>query len=69
VEWTKSSIAKRGQKLDISYDITWSCYRESAPACGTCDACAFWLKDFQEIGVRDPIEYEQRSRYVATVND
>jgi 7-cyano-7-deazaguanine synthase len=64
VEWSKTDIAERGQELGVPYDITWSCYRESAPACGTCDACAFRLKAFQEIGVRDPIEYEERPQYV-----
>jgi 7-cyano-7-deazaguanine synthase len=63
VEWSKTDIAERGQELGVPYDITWSCYQESAPACGTCDACAYRLKAFQEIGVRDPIEYEERPQY------
>jgi 7-cyano-7-deazaguanine synthase len=63
VEWSKTDIAARGEQLGVPYEITWSCYRESEPACGTCDACAFRLKAFQEIGVRDPIEYEERPEY------
>jgi 7-cyano-7-deazaguanine synthase len=63
VDWSKTEIAERGVELEVPYDITWSCYREDAPACGTCDACAFRLKAFQEIGVQDPIEYEQRPNY------
>jgi 7-cyano-7-deazaguanine synthase len=63
VEWSKTEIAKRGVELDVPYAITWSCYREEEPACGTCDACAYRLKAFQEAGVRDPIDYEQRPDY------
>lgn len=44
VDWTKTEIAERGLELDVPYGITWSCYREEAPACGTCDACAFRLQ-------------------------
>ncbi|UPV73848.1 7-cyano-7-deazaguanine synthase QueC [Halorussus limi] len=63
VEWSKTDIAERGTELGVSYEHTWSCYRAEAPACGTCDACAFRLEAFQNIGVRDPIEYEERPEY------
>lgn len=63
VEWSKTEIAKRGCELDVPYDLTWSCYREEAPACGTCDACAYRLKAFQEAGMEDPIEYLERPSY------
>ena len=63
VEWSKTDIVQRGQELDVPYDVTWSCYRASAPACGTCDACAYRLKAFQEADVKDPIAYEQRPVY------
>jgi len=64
VEWSKTDIAERGMELGVPYELTWSCYRESSPACGTCDACAFRLQAFQRIGVNDPIEYEERPEYV-----
>ncbi|WP_049971101.1 7-cyano-7-deazaguanine synthase QueC [Haladaptatus cibarius] len=63
VEWSKTDIAERGTELGVRYEFTWSCYREEEPACGTCDACAFRLQAFQNIGVRDPIEYEKRPDY------
>jgi len=63
VDWSKTEIAKRGVELDVPYDLTWSCYRDEEPACGTCDACAYRLKAFQEAGVEDPIEYAQRPVY------
>ncbi|WP_049925733.1 7-cyano-7-deazaguanine synthase QueC [Halopiger goleimassiliensis] len=64
VEASKTDIAARGVELEVPYQHTWSCYRDEAPACGTCDACAFRLQAFQRIGVRDPIEYAERPSYV-----
>ena len=63
VEASKTDIAKRGLKLNVPYEQTWSCYRDEAPACGTCDACAFRLQAFQSLGERDPIEYAERPDY------
>lgn len=64
VEWTKTDIVERGIELDIPYMTTWSCYRANAPACGTCDSCAFRLEAFQRADIRDPIEYEDRPIYI-----
>ncbi|GGM62949.1 7-cyano-7-deazaguanine synthase [Halarchaeum rubridurum] len=62
-EWSKTDIAQKGTGLDVPYDLTWSCYRDDEPACGTCDACAFRLQAFQNIDVHDPIEYAERPDY------
>lgn len=64
VEWSKTQIAERGIELGVPYEHTWSCYRADTPACGTCDSCAFRLQAFQRVGVRDPIEYEERTEYI-----
>ena len=63
VEASKTDIAERGLALGVPYEHTWSCYRAEAPACGTCDACAFRLQAFQRLGVRDPIDYAERPDY------
>jgi 7-cyano-7-deazaguanine synthase len=63
VEWSKTNIAERGLELGVPYEVTWSCYRAEAPACGTCDSCAFRLQAFQQVGVSDPIEYAKRPSY------
>jgi len=63
-EWSKTDIVERGVELDVPFEHTWSCYRESEPACGTCDACAFRLQAFQRAGVEDPIRYAERPSYV-----
>lgn len=63
VEWSKTDIAERGLELSVPYEITWSCYRDEAPACGTCDSCAFRLEAFRQAGSRDPIEYAERPAF------
>ena len=62
-EWSKTEITERGLELGVPYEHTWSCYRSAAPACGTCDACAFRLQAFQRAGAADPIDYDQRPDY------
>jgi 7-cyano-7-deazaguanine synthase len=64
VEWSKTDIAEHGRALGVPYEHTWSCYRETEPACGTCDSCAFRLQAFQRLGVEDPIPYAERPVYV-----
>jgi 7-cyano-7-deazaguanine synthase len=63
VDKTKTDIAERGVELDVPFEHTWSCYRDEAPACGTCDSCAFRLQAFQRLGVRDPVPYAERPDY------
>jgi 7-cyano-7-deazaguanine synthase len=63
VDKSKTDIAERGLELNVPYEITWSCYKTEEPACGTCDACAFRLQAFQNIGVTDPIAYKTRPDY------
>jgi len=63
VEWSKTDIVERGLELGVPYEHTWSCYRAEAPACGTCDSCAFRLQAFQQAGVEDPIDYAERPAY------
>ncbi|WP_254863116.1 7-cyano-7-deazaguanine synthase QueC [Halovivax gelatinilyticus] len=62
VEWSKTEIAGRGLELEVPYELTWSCYRDEAPACGICDSCALRLDSFRSVGSRDPIEYSERPR-------
>lgn len=65
-EFSKTDIVERGLELGVPYEHTWSCYRDDAPACGTCDACAYRLQAFERAGVEDPIEYETRPAYETT---
>ncbi len=53
----KSEIVQRGIELGAPLQLTWSCYQESALACGNCDSCALRLRAFREAGAMDPIPY------------
>ena len=53
----KSEIVELGERLRSPFELTWSCYRESAEACGDCDSCALRLRAFRAAGVKDPIPY------------
>lgn len=66
VESSKTEIATRGVSLEVPYELTWSCYRDEEPACGTCDACAYRLQALQRLNVSDPIMYAQRPTYTET---
>ncbi|UTF55591.1 7-cyano-7-deazaguanine synthase QueC [Natronosalvus rutilus] len=63
VKWSKTNIAERGLELDVPYELTWSCYRDDEPACGTCDSCALRLEAFRNAGSRDPITYAERPSF------
>ncbi|MBT8508802.1 7-cyano-7-deazaguanine synthase [Methanomicrobiaceae archaeon CYW5] len=60
VRMTKAEILQVGFDLGVPYQYTWSCYRSSSPACGTCDSCHYRLEAFRHHGVDDPIDYEGR---------
>lgn len=53
----KAEIVRRGLGLGAPLELTWSCYRAEALACGTCDSCALRLRAFREAGAADPIPY------------
>lgn len=57
IHLSKADIVKRGIELGAPLHLTWSCYRSSGLACGTCDSCALRLRGFERAGVKDPIPY------------
>ena len=62
----KAEIVKIGQQLAAPLKLTWSCYKESEIACGSCDSCALRLRAFREAAIEDPIRYRldsSRSAY------
>ncbi len=59
----KKDLLLMGKSLGVPFELTWSCYRESGTACGTCDSCALRLRAFREAGFPDPLEYETRPGY------
>ena len=59
----KHEIVKKGIELGAPFHLSWSCYRNSEEACGTCDSCALRLRAFEQAGVEDLIPYRKRSTY------
>ncbi|MCF6157348.1 MAG: 7-cyano-7-deazaguanine synthase QueC [wastewater metagenome] len=57
IQKTKSEIVKVGISLKAPLHLSWSCYRDSGRACGTCHSCFLRLKAFQEAGITDLIPY------------
>lgn len=53
----KAQIVARGLELGAPLHLTWSCYKESERACGTCDSCVLRLRAFSQAGISDPIPY------------
>ena len=56
----KHEIVRKGIELGAPLHLSWSCYRNTEEACGTCDSCALRLRAFQQTGVQDPIPYVQQ---------
>lgn len=65
IQLSKAEIIRRGVALGAPLDLTWSCYRSSEAACGTCDSCALRLRAFAQAGVPDPIPYQTPYQVVA----
>ena len=55
---SKAQIVREALRLGVPLELTWSCYRGGAKACGMCDSCRLRLDGFAAAGVKDPIEYE-----------
>lgn len=54
---SKEQIIARGQQSGVPFALTYSCYRNMTPHCGTCGSCVARQLAFRAAGVQDPIEY------------
>ena len=59
INMTKAQIVKMGERLEVPWGSTWSCYMGKKLACGVCDSCQLRLKGFMQAGVKDHLKYEK----------
>jgi len=55
---SKADIVKLGDKLEVPFKYTWTCYKGKYVHCGKCGACVERREAFQLAGVKDPTVYE-----------
>ena len=63
IELSKADIIKKGLELGVDYSLTHSCYNPDAQGlpCGQCDSCLLRKKGFLEVGVEDPVSYQNQT--------
>ena len=62
INMNKAEVVAEGLKLNVPYELTWSCYKGGHKACGKCGTCIDRLEAFRANGVKDPIEYEEDAK-------
>ena len=62
IDLTKKDIVLLGSTLNVPFELTWSCYKESVIACGECDSCALRLRGFRQADIEDPLPYMHKPR-------
>jgi 7-cyano-7-deazaguanine synthase len=55
----KSDLIRKGAKLGVPFELTWSCYRDGKKHCGVCESCVNRKKAFQEADLADPTAYDK----------
>ena len=59
---TKKQIIEKGMKLNVPYELTWSCYDPKfkdegvVVPCKKCDSCILRQAGFTQAGIKDPLE-------------
>lgn len=56
----KKGVIELGLSLNAPLELSWSCHNNTDQiACGNCSNCSDRHNAFEELGLHDPVEYEQ----------
>lgn len=58
----KTTIIARGKEncmIPVPYELTRTCYKDQPISCGKCGSCRERLEAFSNLGLQDPIKYEE----------
>ena len=60
IDLSKAEIIKQGNRLNVDYSLTISCYQvdEDGISCGVCDSCRFRKEGFENAKVSDTARYK-----------
>lgn len=56
----KTAIASHGAEFKVPFEDTWTCYVGGEKHCGKCGSCVERLSSFEEAGLTDPVDYEDK---------
>ena len=57
----KTGILRMGYNFNrkVPYQLTRTCYKDQEFSCGKCGSCSERLEAFKNIGIKDPIQYQE----------
>lgn len=62
VQWNKAKIVAEGLRLEVPYELTWSCYEGGEDPCGVCGTCVDRRLAFEANGATDPLILRMKER-------
>jgi 7-cyano-7-deazaguanine synthase len=52
---TKADIIQLGLKMNVPYELTWSCYQGGTKPCRHCESCMLRARGFETVDETDPL--------------